>query len=335
MRLTWHTPLGRLVHHTSVRMASTIVGQSGRVYVEGEVLWPCREDHKLSVFKAESENESFVFKRVPKSFYDMSLRLAVELRGSRRLRIHIDCNQEEGILVYPYFRTSLLLLIREDPRLLFSERKKILRRLAEAIHELHRKDWVHIDIKPHNILVNWTYDQGGNKRVTDVALSDFDIAFKSQSGKPRNTHFPVGDPMWRSPEGQTGRGMTKASDIFSFGLVCIYTLGGGELLLLKNQEPETQGLSLERAVLIRHFSYFGPASEGLLKLVNSEVRGQLLKTTSEIAEKAVKDVPQLRFEQWGAELEARHIISGVTNPDPASRLTADQVLAHPWWREAI
>jgi hypothetical protein len=25
--------------------------------------------------------------------------------------------------------------------------------------------------------------------------------------------------MWRSPEGQTGRGVTKASDIFSFGLV--------------------------------------------------------------------------------------------------------------------
>ncbi|KAK3685064.1 hypothetical protein B0T22DRAFT_442265 [Podospora appendiculata] len=28
-----------------------------------------------------------------------------------------------------------------------------------------------------------------------------------------------GDAMWRSPEGQTGRGVTKASDMFSFGFV--------------------------------------------------------------------------------------------------------------------
>lgn len=34
-------------------MASTIVGKSGRVYVQGEVLQQHREDHKLSVFKAE------------------------------------------------------------------------------------------------------------------------------------------------------------------------------------------------------------------------------------------------------------------------------------------
>lgn len=34
-------------------MASTIVGKSGRVYVQGDVLQRHREDHKLSIFKAE------------------------------------------------------------------------------------------------------------------------------------------------------------------------------------------------------------------------------------------------------------------------------------------
>jgi hypothetical protein len=51
-RLPWHPPLTRLVFRTSIRTASTIVGKSGRVYVQGKVLQR-REDQKLSIFKAE------------------------------------------------------------------------------------------------------------------------------------------------------------------------------------------------------------------------------------------------------------------------------------------
>ncbi|CRK37498.1 hypothetical protein BN1708_007374, partial [Verticillium longisporum] len=93
-------------------IASTIVGKSGRAYVQGDVLQRHREDPTtLSVFKAESGNESFILKRVPRPFYDLSLRLAAEFTGSRRLRIHVNYNLEEGILVYPYFRGTLLTLI--------------------------------------------------------------------------------------------------------------------------------------------------------------------------------------------------------------------------------
>lgn len=75
------------------------------------------------------------------------------------------------------------------------------------------------DVKPDNILVNWTSDSGGRKTASGVALGDFDIAFKSGGGKARETPYAIGNAMWRSPEGQTGRGVTKSSDIFSFGLV--------------------------------------------------------------------------------------------------------------------
>jgi hypothetical protein len=51
-RLARHTPLGRLVYRPAIRMASTIVGKSGSVYVQGEVLQR-RQDPKLSIFKAE------------------------------------------------------------------------------------------------------------------------------------------------------------------------------------------------------------------------------------------------------------------------------------------
>ncbi len=209
-------------------------------------------------------------------------------------------------------------------------------------------------MKPDNILVNWTSDKEGNKIVTDVALSDFDIAFKSEGGEPRQTPYAIGNVMWRSPEGQTGRGVTKASDMFSFGLVvsepcsssgihaklylqCIYALGGGEFLLLNDhQELARRGIRPEQEILVRHFSYFGPVPEGLLKQVNSEDWCNALKGASEIAEEAVKEQPELRFKWWGEELgpEAQNMISGMTNPDPTARTTIDQVLTHRWWREA-
>jgi hypothetical protein len=52
-RLACHKPFSRLAYRTCIRMASTIVGKSGRMYVEDKVLQRHREDDKLSVFKAE------------------------------------------------------------------------------------------------------------------------------------------------------------------------------------------------------------------------------------------------------------------------------------------
>lgn len=288
--------------------------------------------------------------------------------------MHVDHNQEEGILIYSYFRSTLLGLIQDDPDFPPVERKKILRCVGVAIQELHSKDWIHIgtfsairqpssnssnqcilaDVKPDNVLVDWTCDKEGTKTVTDVALGDFDIAFQLEDGAPRQTPYAIGNVMWRSPEGQTGRGVTKASDMFSYGLVvrepcsslrmyakrclqCIYALGGGDFLLLNDyQELAKIGIRPEQEILTRHFSYFGSVPQGLLQQVHSEDWCNALKAASEMADEAVKEQPELRFERWGEELgpEAQNMISGMTNPDPAARTTIDQVLAHRWWQEA-
>lgn len=88
-------------------------------------------------------DESFVFKRVSQPFYDLSQHLALQFAGSGRLRVHMDANQDERILVYPYFKNTLLALITEDPDFPPAERVKVLRVVAEAIQELHSKDWIH------------------------------------------------------------------------------------------------------------------------------------------------------------------------------------------------
>lgn len=58
--------------------------------------------------------------------------------------MHTDCNQEDCILIYPYFRSTLLGLVQEDPNFPLAERKMILRHTGEGIQELHSKSWIHI-----------------------------------------------------------------------------------------------------------------------------------------------------------------------------------------------
>jgi serine/threonine protein kinase len=75
------------------------------------------------------------------------------------------------------------------------------------------------DVKPDNILVNWTGDGQGNKSVTDVVLGDFDIAYQVKDNESIQTPHAQGNAMWRCPEAQTGSRVSKASDVYSFGLV--------------------------------------------------------------------------------------------------------------------
>jgi hypothetical protein len=79
----------------------------------------------------------------------------------------------------------------------------------------------------------------------------------------------------------------------------MYTLDGGEFLLLHDyQKLARMGTRPEQEIMTRHFSYFGPVPEGLLKQVNSENWSNALNGASEMAEEAVKEQPELRFEDW-------------------------------------
>lgn len=53
-RIACRKPIGSVIYRTGIRMASTttIVGQSGRTYVQGDVLQR-RQDPRLSIFKAQ------------------------------------------------------------------------------------------------------------------------------------------------------------------------------------------------------------------------------------------------------------------------------------------
>ncbi|KAF2000024.1 hypothetical protein P154DRAFT_534990 [Amniculicola lignicola CBS 123094] len=92
-------------------MASTIVGRFGRIYTLGEALHKRPGFPSFNLIKAESEGVSFVVKRVPAQFYDISEQPVEDVKGGdSRLCMHVNCNEEEGVHVYPYVEDTMLSL---------------------------------------------------------------------------------------------------------------------------------------------------------------------------------------------------------------------------------
>jgi hypothetical protein len=107
---------------------------------------------------------------------------------------------------------------------------------------MHEKVWIHlgtalptcpgfdksfanltIDVKPDNIFLNWHVDSSDEFHLGKVILGDMDCALKLKGEKLLN--HKIGNVMWRSPEGQLGRGVGKPSEVFSFALlVCFVVL---------------------------------------------------------------------------------------------------------------
>jgi len=87
----------------------------------------------------------------------------------------------------------------------------------------NQKDIVHGDIKPQNILV-FTPGEGQppSAKIIDFGYSSFSLSENQNVQLPRS-------PTWHAPECDGLRSRfsireAKAADVFSFGLVCLYTL---------------------------------------------------------------------------------------------------------------
>ncbi|KAL6240886.1 hypothetical protein RBB50_012145 [Rhinocladiella similis] len=316
-----------------VRMSSTLVGHSGRVYIRDKILQAHPKNPGLNVYLARWQDKPFVLKSVSQSIFELSQELEHEFGDSLRLRTHIDYNEEERVLVYEYFKDNSLSFVKNNPDLPIKARKFILRELGLGLRDLHTKHWIHLDIKPDNVMLNWKQDENGRFRIERVVLSDLDCALKLKGEKLLDHR--IGNVMWRSPEGQVGKGVGKPSEMFSFGLVCLYTITGVETLHPDFEQLRKEGTEPEQVILYKLLSMFGPLPPGLITHINDEYWGELLTALSQVV---AEEDPSGRFELWeestfpNLDSEAKRVISRMTNLDPKKRATIDQMLEDPWWK---
>src|SRR5882762_10468518 len=93
--------------------------------------------------------------------------------------------------------------------------------LALALHDLHRQDVVHLDLKPTNVL----YRAGG-----EAVLIDFGLAHHSHFPDllAEELRFPVGNWVYMAPEQVLGVRCDPRSDIYALGGI-LYELATGRL----------------------------------------------------------------------------------------------------------
>src|SRR6267142_1354120 len=98
------------------------------------------------------------------------------------------------------------------------EIRKILGEVARALAYAHKKEIVHRDIKPDNIM----FDEHGHAVVTD-----FGIAKAASGGKLTGTGMSIGTPHFMSPEQAKAQPLDGRSDLYSLGVVAYQCLTGG------------------------------------------------------------------------------------------------------------
>ncbi|CAE7175083.1 hypothetical protein CFE70_005269 [Pyrenophora teres f. teres 0-1] len=133
---------------------------------------------------------------------------------------------------------------------------------------MHTKNWIHLNVKPDNVFLNWHVDKDEVFHLGKVVLGDMDCALKLKG--ERLLSHRIGNVMWRSPEGQLGRRVGKHSEIFSFGLVCFYVMTGVEWLHTDFEQLKQEGTEPEMVVLYNLLAAFGPLPQELVKHVDDE-----------------------------------------------------------------
>ncbi|PSS13290.1 hypothetical protein M430DRAFT_105695 [Amorphotheca resinae ATCC 22711] len=314
----------------AARMFSTLVGHSGREYVRQKVLQRHPTKPALDIHLALCDGKPFVLKPVSRSIFDLLQEFKDEFGNNPRLRIHVDDNEKESVLVYEYFKSDLLSLVENYPALPLEARKTILKEVGLGLNDIHAKHWIHLDIKPNNVFLNWYVDEKDRFHLEKVALGDMDCALKLEGQKLLNQR--MGNVMWRSPEGQLGKGVGKPSEVFSFALLCLYVITGAQCF-----HPDFENLDIEPepVILFKLLSAFGPLPDALVKHVNDEEAAALLKGLWQAI--AEDDELNETFEQWSEEMfpnldnEAKRLILRMTNLDPAKRASMSNIIMDSYW----
>jgi serine/threonine protein kinase len=133
-------------------------------------------------------------------------------------------NGKDGAyVIMELFKTpNLKQQIHDDLSNLHWRLDRILLECAEAIEHLHKKGWVHRDIKPDNFLV----DENNHIRLIDFNLTR---RIKKGLGKLLGGKAPVqGTYSYMAPEQIRGQAVDERADIYSFGCM-VYELITGKL----------------------------------------------------------------------------------------------------------
>ncbi|KAF1816968.1 kinase-like protein [Eremomyces bilateralis CBS 781.70] len=232
------------------------------------------------------------------------------------------------MFAYKYFNDHMLSFAQRNVALPLI--KRTLRDSLRGIAALHEKDIVHTDIKANNIMVDWE-ETDGNNTIRQVQIADIEDA-AYVPGNCAIVGRQVGSWMWRSPEAHASAQVHKPSDIFSFGIVCIYALTKRVIFAVADEELK-DGEDKLAVVLERQLSYFSDLEslDGLLQYLGDSPWVQIFTV---IAEGFNEELPRAPFALWkDIDPDFKDLVGRMTNIDPKRRITAHEALLHRWFAD--
>lgn len=129
-------------------------------------------------------------------------------------------NNDRAFLVMEYVEGQTLKdIIQKKGVLSTAETAEIGRQICLGVAEAHRKNIVHKDIKPHNILI----EKSGN-----VKVADFGIAQAVDNNTITHSKGILGSAHYFSPEQAKGEAIDYKTDIYSIGVV-LYEMATGKV----------------------------------------------------------------------------------------------------------
>lgn len=186
------------------------------------------------------------------------------------------------------------------PKMSWIDKLKVIAKVARAIHHTHNIGLIHRDIKPDNIMVEFSDENGWNPYIVD-----FGIARKLENLGKIATRSVVGTPQFMSPEQARGEvfKLDRRADIYSLGAT-LYWLLSGKFPVYGNNLTEI---------------LYKILSEDLIPLRNLNKR--IPKKLEKIVMKCLAKCPESRYESAEALAEALEtFLGGETKMVRASKI---------------
>lgn len=142
---------------------------------------------------------------------------------------------------------DLARLVSSRGRLAESQVRPILGQLARALEYVHRRGFVHRDLKPGNVMIT----RDGDVKLTDFGIAVPEIVLVDQSATGR--HAVMGTPAFMAPEQMAGGPLDRRTDIYALACLAYELLTGHHLFKAQNLDElaqQKQTMSLPPAVEI-------------------------------------------------------------------------------------
>ncbi|KFY10985.1 hypothetical protein V491_07379 [Pseudogymnoascus sp. VKM F-3775] len=321
-------------------LGSTLASESGLQYSIESVLQEKDYRPERVYLASRDDGHKVVLKEVPRSMFKPACDMQRDLithEGSSYLRLMRDTIPEQSILIYDYATDHLLNLAQKEIPL--AARKRILRDALRGLAVLHDRNIVHAGMSSFinsPACINYA-NCDENIVVKSVQLSDLeDAAYVAPGSDIMGSQ--VGNQLWRSPEAHAQGPVNSPSDIFSYGIVCIYVVTRAVIFAPSAKDTEDPNMEPLSIILERQLSYFAEPDtfDALLRYLGSDspwceifmaVRGGFNEQNRR------KPFRLWKVERPGFDEDFMDLVGGMTNFDPAKRVTAREALAHRWFAD--